>query len=193
MRKLSVKATVLIGVMSSISYVLMLLNFPLPPFPSFLKVDFSDIPALITALILGPGAGVLVEFIKNLLDYMMTGSETGVPVGHLSNFVAGVIFILPIYYIYQKLKTKKGMTYALIAGTVIMSIVMSVLNYFVMLPLYTMFLGFPAMSGPELRQMIVAAILPFNIVKGLLISVVFMLLFTKMYGWIGKQRTYINA
>src|SRR5690554_5960515 len=135
MRKNSVKTLVAIGMLSAIAYVLMLLKFPILPAASFLKLDFSDIPALIAALVFGPGAGILVEFLKNVLDYFMTGSETGVPVGHISNFIAGVLFIVPAYYIYQKLRTNKGMTFALIAATVIMSLIMSVLNYFVFLPL----------------------------------------------------------
>jgi len=193
MKKFSVKAMVSIGMLSSISYVLMLLNFPLPPFPKFLMVDFSDIPALIAALIFGPAAGVLVELIKNMLDYFMTGSETGVPVGHAANFVAGVLFILPTYYIYQRLKTKKGMTFALVAGTVSMAILMSVLNYYVFLPAYTIFLNMPAMSGPETRQLIVAGILPFNIVKGILMSIVFMMMFSRMKTWIERQQSLKNA
>jgi riboflavin transporter len=193
MKKFSVKAMVSIGMLSSISYVLMLLNFPLPPFPKFLMVDFSDIPALIAALIFGPAAGILVELIKNMLDYFMTGSETGVPVGHAANFVAGVLFILPTYYIYQRLKTKKGMTFALVAGTVSMAILMSVLNYYVFLPAYTIFLNMPAMSGPETRQLIVAGILPFNIVKGILMSIVFMLMFSRMMTWIERQQSLKNA
>lgn len=190
MKSFNVKALVSIGMLSSIGFVLMLLNFPLPPFPKFLMVDFSDIPALIAALIFGPVAGILVELFKNILDYVITSSETGIPVGHLSNFIAGILFVVPTYYIYEKLKTKKGMTYALVAGTVIMAIVMSVLNYFVFLPAYTLFMGFPAMSGAETRQMIVAGILPFNIVKGIIISIVFILLFSRMSTWIGKQRAY---
>jgi riboflavin transporter len=193
MKKFSVKAMVSIGMLSSISYVLMLLNFPLPPFPKFLMVDFSDIPALIAALIFGPAAGILVELIKNMLDYFMTGSETGVPVGHAANFVAGVLFILPTYYIYQRLKTKKGMTFALVAGTVSMAILMSVLNYYVFLPAYTIFLNMPAMSGPETRQLIVAGILPFNIVKGILMSIVFMMMFSRMKTWIERQQSLKNA
>lgn len=193
MKKYGVKAFVTIGMLSSIAFVLMLLNFPIPPFPKFLMVDFSDIPALIAALIFGPAAGVLVELFKNLLDYILTSSETGIPVGHLSNFVAGILFVLPTYYIYEKLKSKKGMTFALITGTVIMATVMSILNYLIILPAYTLFMGFPAMSGEETRQMIVAGILPFNIVKGILISVVFMLLFVRMNTWIGKQRSLRNA
>ncbi|MGG0716655.1 ECF transporter S component [Robertmurraya massiliosenegalensis] len=188
MKKYNVKALVSIGMLSSIGFVLMLLNFPLPPFPKFLMVDFSDIPALIAALIFGPVAGVLVELFKNVLDYILTSSDTGIPVGHFSNFVAGVLFVVPAYYIYEKLKTKKGMTYALLTSTILMALVMSVLNYFIFLPAYTMFMGFPAMSGEETRQMIVAGILPFNILKGIMISIVFMLLFTRMSTWIGKQR-----
>jgi riboflavin transporter len=188
MKKFSVKALVSIGMLSSISYVLMLLNFPIPPFPNFLMIDFSDIPALIAALIFGPAAGVLVELFKNILDYFMTGSATGVPVGHIANFVAGILFVLPAYYIYTKLKSKKGMTLALVIATVIMSIVMSVLNYYVIMPAYTLFLNMPAMAAPELKTMIVTGILPFNIFKGLLISLVFMLLFSRMSTWISRQQ-----
>lgn len=193
MKNLSVKAMVSIGMLSSIAYVLMLLNFPLPPFPKFLMVDFSDLPALIAALIFGPAAGILVELIKNILDYFMTGSETGVPVGHAANFVAGVLFILPTYYIYQRVKTKKGMTFALVSGSVSMAIFMSVLNYYVFLPAYTLFLNMPAMSGTETKQFIVAGILPFNFVKGLLMSFVFMLMFARMKTWMERQQNYKSA
>ena len=104
MKKMKVKALVSIAMLSSIAYILMLLNFPIPPFPNFLKIDFSDIPALIGTLIFGPMAGVLIELFKNILDYFMTGSETGVPIGHFANFISGLVFILPTYYLYKKLK-----------------------------------------------------------------------------------------
>jgi riboflavin transporter len=190
MKKNKVKVLVSIAMLSSIAYILMLVNFPIPPFPTFLKIDFSDLPALMGALIFGPVAGILVELIKNVLDYFMTGSETGVPVGHFANFVSGLLFILPTYYIYNKLKTKRGMTVALVIGTCLMSVIMSVLNYFVLLPAYTFFLNMPVMSGPEIRQYIVAGILPFNLVKGIAMSIVFMLLFSKMGTWLNKQASY---
>ncbi|MGY6212120.1 ECF transporter S component [Cytobacillus firmus] len=193
MKKLNIKSMVAIGMLSSISYVLMLLNFPIPPFPQFLMIDFSDIPALIAALIFGPAAGILVELIKNILDYFMTGSATGVPVGHIANFAAGILFVLPTYYVYSKLKTKKGMTFGLVIGTVVMAVIMSVLNYVVILPAYTFFLNFPAMSAPEMRTMIVTGILPFNILKGIIISIVFMLIFTRMRTWVEKQAVLKSA
>ena len=180
-KKINVKAYVSIGMLSSIAYLLMLLNFPLPLFPNFLFVDFSDIPALIAALIFGPIAGILVEFFKNVLNYLATGSQTGIPVGHIANFLAGIVFVLPTYYVYNKLKTKKGMTLALVVGTVTMAVVMSILNYIIILPAYTVLMGFP-----DMRNLVVPAILPFNILKGIMMSFIFMLLFIRMQSWINK-------
>lgn len=192
-KKKSLKVFVSVAMLSSIAYLLMLLNFPMPPFPGYLMVDFSDIPALVGTLIFGPAAGIMVELIKNILDFIAKGSPTGVPVGNIANFIAGILYIIPTYYIYQKLKSKKGMTLALIIGTLTMSVLMSILNYFVILPAYTFFLNQPAMSAPVMRQMIISAILPFNILKGLLIAGVFMILFAKLQTWISKQMMYKNA
>lgn len=183
-----VKTMVTIGMLSSIAYLLMLLNFPLPPFQGFLLIDFSDIPALIAALLLGPIAGILVEFFKNVLNYIATGSQTGIPVGHIANFLAGILFILPTYYVYNKIKTRKGMTLALILGTTTMAVMMSVLNYFFILPAYTALLHYP-----DLRNYVVPGILPFNIIKGVIMSFVFMLLFTRMQAWINKFSTIKSA
>jgi riboflavin transporter len=180
-KKMNVKAYVSIGMLSSIAYLLMLLNFPLPLFPNFLFVDFSDIPALIAALIFGPIAGILVEFFKNVLNYLATGSQTGIPVGHIANFLAGIVFVLPTYYVYNKLKTKKGMTLALVVGTITMAVIMSILNYIIILPAYTVLMGFP-----DMRNLVVPAILPFNILKGVMMSFIFMLLFIRMQSWIHK-------
>jgi riboflavin transporter len=182
-----VKKYVAIGMFSSIAYILMLLNFPFPGLPNYLLIDFSDVPALIAALLFGPMAGILVELIKNILDYIMTGSSTGVPIGHLANLTAGLLFILPTYFVYSKLHTKKGMTFGLVAGTLSMALIMSVLNYFVILPAYSIFMGWEAMSASATRQMIVTAILPFNLIKGIFITIVFMLLFSKLQPWINKK------
>lgn len=187
MKKNKVRVLVSLAMLSSIAYILMFLNFPVPPFPVFLKIDFSDIPALIGAIIFGPMAGVVIELMKNILDYFIKGSETGVPVGHIANFLAGILYVLPTYYVYNKLKSKKGMTVALVLGTTVMAIMMSVLNFLVILPAYTFFLNMPAMSGPEIREYIVASILPFNLIKGVAMSVLFMILFTKMGTWLNKQ------
>ncbi|WP_144547532.1 ECF transporter S component [Bacillus sp. X1(2014)] len=187
-RKMNVRAYVSIGMLSSIAFLLMLIQFPLPLFPNFLFVDFSDIPALIAALIFGPIAGILVEFFKNVLNYIQTGSQTGIPVGHIANFVAGIVFILPTYFVYNRLKTRKGMTLALIIGTAIMAVMMSILNYLVILPAYTVLMGFP-----DMRNLVLPAILPFNLLKGLMMSGIFMLLFIRMQAWINKYAVIKSA
>jgi len=182
MRASRVKVFVSIGMLSAVSYLLMLLDFPLPLFPSFLKIDFSDIPALIAAIIMGPVAGVLVELFKNLLDLITTGSVTGVPVGHIANFATGVIFILITYAIFKKVESKKGLTMGLAAATVVTALTMTILNYLVFIPLYAKFMNF------ELpKTLVITAILPFNLLKGIILSSVFFLLFLRLQTWISKQ------
>jgi len=191
-KKMNVKMYVGVGMLSSLAYILMLMNFPIPPFPTFLKIDFSDIPALIAAFVFGPLAGILVELIKNIIDYFITGSETGIPVGHMANFIAGVSFILPTYYIYHKIKSKKGMIFGLAASIVLMSTLLSLFNYFVLLPVFMKLMNTP-MTGPEIRQYVVSLILPFNLLKGVIISALFMLVFSKMKAWIMKQQVQYSS
>ncbi|MCM3031324.1 ECF transporter S component [Niallia sp. MER 6] len=189
-KKMNVRKFVLIGMMSSMAFVLMFIKFPLPTFPPFLTLDFSDLPALVTALILGPVAGILVELIKNLLDYIVHNSEIGIPVGNLANFIAGVAFILPAYFIYNKLKSKLGMVLGLISSALVMSIALSFFNYFVLLPVYIKFIGWDSMTSAEMRAYVISLILPFNLIKGAIVSALFLLVFTKMKGWITKQAQY---
>lgn len=187
-----IQKMVKIGILGAIGYVLMILNFPFPGFPAFLQIDFSDVPALIAAIVMGPMAGIMVELLKNILDFMMTGSDTGIPVGHFANFIGGVSFILPVYYLYKKTGSKKGMIIGLIGGTIILAGFMSVMNYYVLLPVYSKLLGWN-MSGPEIRSYITAAIIPFNLIKGSIIAVVFYLLFDKLQGWFMKQSVIKSA
>lgn len=188
-KNVKLQSFITIGMLSSISFLLMLFNFPIPPFPAFLEVDFSDMPALLAAITMGPVAGILVEFFKNVLDWIFSGTPTGVPVGHIANFATGILFILPVSFVFNRVKTVKGLIGGLAAGTIIMAVGMSVLNYAVFLPMYTYFLGMEPVVGDSLYKMIVAGILPFNMVKGILITILMALLFTTMRKWIHQQRS----
>ncbi|GIN89485.1 riboflavin transporter FmnP [Siminovitchia terrae] len=192
MKKFNTRSFVAIGMLSSLSFVLMLIKFPIPPFPAYLTVDFSDIPALIAALMFGPLAAIIVELIKNILDYLMIGSEAGIPIGNFSNFLAGTMFVLPTYYVFKKLKIKWGLAVSLIVGSIFMAVFMSVLNYVAILPAYIILLGWDPMSTSDLRQLVVAAILPFNIIKGLIVTLIFLLVYSRMRNWIDKQVVYRN-
>ena len=90
------------GILSAIATVLMMLSFSVPFMPSFIKLDFSELPALIASFSMGPMSGVMVCLIKNLINLTMT--TTG-GVGELSNFLLGVFFVWPagvLYHMHQK-------------------------------------------------------------------------------------------
>ncbi|WP_342600837.1 ECF transporter S component [Psychrobacillus sp. FSL H8-0483] len=180
MIKSKTRMLIAIAMLSSISFVLMLLAFPLPVLPAYLKVDFSDIPALIAAITMGPIAGVLVAFLKNVLDWLFAGSPTGVPVGHMANFVTSILFLTPVYLIYRKVTSSKGIAFGLGAGTISMAFGMSILNYYVFLPMYSYFLNFPMETGTALFNTIIFGILPFNLIKGILVTIVMIVLFKRM-------------
>jgi len=192
MKNNKLRVMIAVAMLSSISFVLMLFNFPLPALPPFLKVDFSDVPALIAAITMGPVAGILVALFKNVLYWIFSGSPTGVPVGEMANFATSILFMLPVYAIYRKVSNTKGLAMGLFVGILAMAIGMSVLNYAVFLPMYTYFLNMPALTGSALRDTIVLGILPFNLIKGLLLSAIIIVLFKTMKSWLDKQRAQFS-
>lgn len=187
MRSSKLTKSITFALLGAISMVLMLLNFPLPFLPPYLKIDFSEIPVLIAALLFSPLAGVAVEAIKNLLYLIFTGA--GDPVGVVANFLAGMLFVMPVAYFYHKFKAgKKTLVSGLATGTVAMAVGMGVLNYFVVLPLYSIFLGSPVMSADAKWIAVIAGILPFNLLKGIIIAIVFIPLFAKLKPWFAKKK-----
>ncbi|MFV2050906.1 ECF transporter S component [Metabacillus sp. YM-086] len=187
MNQSKVRKHVTVGMLSSIAYVLMMLDFPFPGFPVFLQIDFSDAPALIAAIVFGPAAGIMVEAIKNVLHYLIQGSATGVPVGQVANFIAGAIFILPSSYMFRRYKSLKGLLIGLVIGTLLMTTVMSVLNYYIIMPAYTLFLNSPAMTAEATKQLVVASIMPFNFIKGILMTLIFLLIISRLKFWLTNQ------
>ena len=188
-KNLSLRRFVTIAMLGSISFVIMLLNFPLPGLPSFLKIDFSDVPALIAVITMGPIAGILVELLKNLLEWIYVGSPTGVPVGQMANFATGVLFILPVYYVYNRYTSVKGLIAGLVVATISMTVGMAVLNYVAFLPMYAYFMNYHL----EAYETIVLGIIPFNLIKGVMLVAVVLVLFKTMNKWIEQQRTQFLA
>ena len=103
--KVNIRLLVGTGMLSGLAFVLQYLEFPIPIMPGFIKFDFSDLPALIGAFAYGPLAGVIVEFIKNLLHCTVTQSFT---VGELSNFILGAVFTGNGRAYLQEEQDKKG-------------------------------------------------------------------------------------
>lgn len=178
-----------IGILSAIAVILMFFEVPLPMMPSFLKLDASELPAIIGAFVLGPMAGVGIEFIKNLLHAANTQT---MGIGEIANFLVGVAFILPAGYLYQKFNSCRGAIIALLVGTTSMVISASLLNYFILLPLYQAVLHFPleqiinlgTVANPkiiDLKSFIAMGIAPFNMIKGIVISIFTLMIYKKIF------------
>lgn len=186
--KFEVKDTVKIAIMAALSFLIMLIEFPLPFMPPFLKLDFSEIPALLIAFSMGPLGAVMVELIKNLLHLLKTSSAG---IGELANFAVGVFLVVPVGLVYKWNKSKKGAYIALAAGVISMTIFASIFNYLVLLPLYATVLGFPteaivAMGGEinglivDIRTLIAFGIAPFNFIKGVIIAFVVAVIYKRL-------------
>ena len=152
------------AVLTAVAFALQFLEFPIPIIPSFIKLDFSDLPALIGAFTYGPLAGVLIQLLKNLLHMPFSSSMF---IGELSNFLLGASFVLVAGLIYKYKKTKKNAVIAGICGAIAMGAVCLPLNYFIVYPLYYNVLGFPEEAVLQMYQAILPKVK--NIAQALLI------------------------
>ena len=172
-----------IAVMSAVAMVLQFIEVSIPIMPSFIKLDFSDIPELIIAFAYGPISGAIVCLLKNLIHMPLSSSAF---IGELSNFLLGCAFVIPAGLIYKHNKTKKTALIASIAGAFVMAILSVPINYFIIYPLYANVLGLPIPVIVGMYQ----AILPAadTLVKDLLI---FNLPFTFVKGMIDAAFTFV--
>lgn len=174
------------AMLAAVATVLMFLDFSLPMFiPGFVKMDVSELPALLASFSLGPVYGVAVCLIKNLLNLIFHGSTGGI--GELCNFLLGTAFVATAGLIYRRSKSRKTAVIGCLAGAAVMAVVSVPVNYFISYPVYAkMFGGIDAILAAYqainpnvdgLLQCLVVFNLPFTFVKGLLDSVLCFLIY----------------
>lgn len=144
-----------ISLLGAIAVVLMYFDFPIPflPFP-WLKIDLSDIPALMGAFAFGPMAGIVVELIKNLLILIVKGTSTYF-VGELANFIVGVSLVAPAAWVYHRNKSRKNALLGMALGTLSIEIIGIIANVYLLLPAFGM-----NMVKDELIQYVTIGLLP---------------------------------
>lgn len=188
MQKQNIRNIAVTAIMGAIGFILMMLEFPISfLIPSFIKFDFSELPALITAYALGPWWGVLVCFIKNAL-HLFVGTTAGV--GELSNFVLGAVFVYISGIIYKRNKTRKGALTGALIGAVLMAVISVATNYFFVYPIYAnMLIPMDAIVGmysallPSVDNLFEALLifnLPFNLAKGLIDAAICFVIYKKL-------------
>lgn len=198
MKIFNLNTIVKIAVLSALAYCLMLLNFSIPIFPSFLKFDFSEIPVIIATFSMGSIAGVCVELVKNLLHLPISSTMFA---GELANFIIGSSYALIAGLYYKYHKTKNGAFTSVILGLITAVIFSCIANYAITLPAYHLFFGMStdtivAMSqkaAPFIQNkltLILYGFLPFNILKNVVVSTVTMLIYKPISPLL--HRTYIN-
>ncbi len=172
------------AILSAIAYILMLFEMPLPFAPVFLKMDFSDIPALIGSFAMGPLAGVLIELVKNLLKVMTITRTFGV--GELGNFLVGASFVFTAGIIYRTKKDKKTALIGCLIATLVMTAVAMGFNNFVLIPAFSKVMPIDSIIAMgsavtdkihDIPTLVLYGITPFNLFKGVVISAVAMLLY----------------
>ncbi len=186
---LKTSTLVKISILSAIGYILMFISVPLPMlFPEFLKIDISDLTALLGGISLGPMVGISIAFLKNLLQFI-TGMSTTGGVGEIANFLIGGSFVFTVSYIYSKKRNVSGVIIGLISGIVIMTIVGCIANYFIILPFYST-IGFSidavvsmgSKINPAINDkltFVIWIIAPFNILKSGIMSLLTLPMYKK--------------
>lgn len=178
--KTDVKKITMIAMLTAIGVVLQYMEISIPLVPSFIKLDFADLPELVGAFVCGPISGVVICLMRNVIHMLV--SQSGF-VGELSNFILGAVFALTAGLIYKKKPDLNGAIIGGIVGAIVMGLVSLPSNYFLIYPLYYNVMGFPEAAILDAYQLIrpstksiAEALLvfnvPFTIVKAL-ISVAF--------------------
>lgn len=168
------------GILGALGVVLMMLEISVPLMPGFLKLDFSELPALIAAFAFGPLSGVGVCLIKNLLHLPFSSTAA---IGELSNFLLGAVFTASAGWVYLGRKNRKGALLACLIGSFSMAAIGVFINYFLVYPLYQKVLSLPipaiismyAAIFPKVSNLWQCLLLfnfPFTFIKGILDSLI---------------------
>lgn len=177
-----------IAVIAALAGVINLFTVPLPFFPPFYEMDLSDVIVLIGGFHLGPWAVIAIEGIKQLINISFNGTITAF-VGEIANFLMGVVFVFPAAMIYKKKKTFRRALLGMGIGLLCLAVTSAFLNYFLLIPAYAKVFGFEAVMNmakgaipaiKNLKTLVLLATVPFNLFKGLICSLVAVLLYKRV-------------
>ena len=194
--KLTTQTLCFIGLFGALSTVLMLFKLPLPFAPAFMKLDVAELPAILGSFMFGPVAGEFIVIIKLALNLLMNGTDS-MYVGELSNLLLSSAYVLSASLFYQRRKTRKNAAIALVTGVLATSILALISNTFFIFPAYGVVYGLGmdkivAMASAvnplvhNVFTMMLFSVLPFNLVKYSVVSVITFLVYKKLHLFIQR-------
>ena len=186
-KTVSAKLIARVGVLGAIAALLFLIP-GIPIVPPIYKLDFSTVPVLLGGFSLGPVPGLLILLVKDLVG-LTNSSSMGV--GELADFLASAAMMLTAVAIYRCHHSRRGALIGLIAGTAVMTAAAALINYYIVIPFYVADMNMPAeaivsMIGKvipavdSLPKLIAFATTPFNLLKGVVLSVITFLLYKRL-------------
>ena len=159
-----------LAMLAAIGAIMMFfLRFPIIPAAPFLEYEPGDIPALIATFLYGPSAGLIVTVLISFIQALTVSATSGI-IGAIMHVIATGTMVIVAGIIYKKYHTLKGGIAALIVGSISMTLIMIPLNLF----FTTIFLGVPIST---VKDMIIPIIIPFNLIKSFINSVLTLILY----------------
>ena len=192
-RSEQIRKLVVLALLAAVSIVLVyFIHLPLIPAVPFLEYDPADIPILIAALAYGPVAGVLLTVAVSLIQGLTVSASSGV-YGIILPIIAPSTLVLVAGNVYRLRRTRSGGVLALVLGTLAMGLIMMPANHFIT----PHFMGQPV---AVVDAMLLTGILPFNLLKAGINSVVTFLVYKTVSryvvhgeGWERKSPTETEA
>lgn len=182
-----------VALLGAIASILMLFDFPLPFAPPFMKIDVSEVPAIIAGFTFGPLWGFIVVVVKLLLKFLTQGTLTA-GIGELSNLIVSSSLVVTASLIYKRKKTLKNAIFSLTIGIILMSALATLSNYYVIFPLYGLPMETFAPTMEKLNPLvsnvptfILFSIVPFNIIKGALNATILGILYKPLLPRLSKS------
>ena len=184
------------AIFAAIATVLMYFEFPIPFMPPFLKVDLSGAVVLIGAFIFGIAPAITMIGIKDLIHLTQTQTAGS---GEAADFLMLSTLVIIAVLIYRAHKTRKMAVVGCAAGSVAMACMGMLTNYFLIIPFYVNGMGWnldaifelcsavnPHIIGMSMYLLI--GVLPFNLIKGAILTVITMLVYKKLSVFIRSKQ-----
>lgn len=173
---------VVMALMCAISVLLSFVEFAIFPAAAWLKYDASFVPAMICGFAYGAGPGMAVGMISVVLHALMSGNFWGAVMNAL--VVCG--YVIPAALVYKRMRTWTGAIIGLVLSFVA-AIALAIVGNLLVTPIYA------GMPMEAVADMIVPILLPFNIMKAALNSVITLAIYKAISNLITPKKDQVKG